>query len=147
MPDTKNKLDSGLTLIELLVVITIIGILTTVAAPYFISYRDKSRVAAAMQTAQTIRDAFASYAQSQVENLYPEGSEIFDWESLKIMCRNNGANLKNTETEQGIACISYTVADDRGEYELTLRVMGIDGSTIGSIIEIKTSGIVKYSLD
>lgn len=147
MPDTKNKLDSGLTLIELLVVITIIGILTTVAAPYFISYRDKSRVAAAMQTAQTIRDAFASYAQSQVENLYPEGSEIFDWESLKIMCRNNGANLKNTETEQGIAFISYTVADDRGEYELTLRVMGIDGSTIGSIIEIKTSGIVKYSLD
>ncbi len=97
MPDMKNKTQCGLTLIELLVVITIIGILATVAAPYFISYRDKSRIAAALQTAQTIRDAFASYAQSQVENLYPESSEISDWESLKTMCRHNGANLKNTE--------------------------------------------------
>jgi hypothetical protein len=49
--------------------------------------------------------------------------------------------------EIGIAFIFYSAADDRSEYELTVRVMGIDGSTIGSIIEIKTSGIVKYSLD
>ena len=142
---TKNH--TGLTLIELLVVLTIIGILAAIAVPNFISYRDKARIAAAMQTAQTIRDAFACYAQSHVGNLYPDSSKISDWDSLITMCRNNGANLNNTEAGQGIQFFSYTVPNDLSNYDLKLKVLGIDESIMGSLIDVQPAGIVKYSLD
>jgi prepilin-type N-terminal cleavage/methylation domain-containing protein len=139
------KNNSGLTLLELLVVIGIIGILAAIAVPSFVSYRDKARIAAAMQTSQSIRDAFASYAQSQVENLYPDSSEISDWDSLKSMCRDNGAQLNNTEAGQGIQFVSYTVPADRSNYELQLKVVGIDNSIVGGFVSVQPAGIVKYS--
>ena len=142
---TKNH--TGLTLIELLVVIAIIGILAAVAVPSFISYRDKAKIAAAIQTSQSIREAFTAYAEAQPENLYPDSSEISDWDGLKTMCRNNGVNLNNTEAGQGIQLFSYTVPGDRSNYELQLRVPGVDESTMGSLIDIQPAGIVKYSLN
>lgn len=142
---TKNN--TGLTLIELMVVITIIGILAAIAVPNFISYRDKARIAAAIQTSQSIRDAFAGYAQSQPENFYPDSAEIPDWDGLKTMCRNNGVNLNNTEAGQGIQFFSYTVPDDLSNYDLQLKVLGIDESIVGSLIDVQPAGIVKYSLN
>lgn len=141
---TKNH--TGLTLVELLVVMTIIGILAAIAVPNFISYRDKARIAAAVATAQSIRDAFAFYAQSQPDNLYPDSSVISDWDSLKTMCRENGTNLNNTESAQGIQFISYTVPDDLTNYEVKFKVTGIDLSIIGSIINVQPAGIFKYSM-
>jgi len=42
--------------------------------------------------------------------------------------------------------VSYTVPLDRSNYDLKLKVLGIDGYIIGSVINVQPAGIVKYSL-
>ena len=43
--------------------------------------------------------------------------------------------------------VSYTVSNDRSNYDLKLKVLGIDGYIIGSVIDVQPAGIVKYFLD
>ena len=56
---------AGSTLIELTVVVAIIASLAAMAVPTFIAYRDRSRVAQAISSSETIRAALASYAAKQ----------------------------------------------------------------------------------
>jgi hypothetical protein len=66
---------------------------------------------------------------------------------FKTRCGNNGANLNNTEAGQGMMFVSYTVSNDRSNYDFKFKVLGIEESIIGSIIDVQPAGIVKYSLD
>ena len=58
----RNLLEKGFTLVELMIVIVIVGILSSVALPNFLSQQDKARATEGTQTISTIlRAAYADY--------------------------------------------------------------------------------------
>lgn len=60
----------GFTLIELMVSISIIGILIAIAIPFFISYREKARVAVAISDLKAMELVISNYAAEQ--GAFPE---------------------------------------------------------------------------
>jgi type IV pilus assembly protein PilA len=69
-----KKSNSGFTLIELLIVIAIVGILATVALPYYQGYVIRARLVEVENAMATIKSAASSYRQDQ--DAWPDCPDI-----------------------------------------------------------------------
>jgi len=141
-----HRREQGVTLYELMISVVIIGLLAAFAVPNFLTYRDKSRIAAAVSTADSIRAALASFAADSVETPYPEAAAITSYDTLVGIVNRQGGALKPTAAAMGIQFKGYTTLDTDGDgvmdsYVLELWVLGMPPTMQGSVVRITPTGI------
>ena len=143
-----RKREGGFTLIELMIVVAIVGILAAIAVPNFIAYRNKSRIAAAVGSIESIRAAIAGYAADSVGNTFPNAADISDYDSLMTLVNANGATLMSTSLAQGFNLRLYTPIDSEPDlviedYTMSFIVNGITADSPGEFVCVSPAGIAK----
>ena len=128
-----------MTIIELMVVVAIIGILGVIAVPSFLAYRNKSRVASVLSTAETMRAALASYAVGSPGNLYPLSEEAADWEALREIINSNGGTLKASLAEMEIVELLYN-SETGQDYNVEITV-SVPVNMRGHKLQVNPGGV------
>jgi prepilin-type N-terminal cleavage/methylation domain-containing protein len=144
----RRQCEAGFTLVESMIIVAVIGVLAAIAVPNFLNYRNKSRLASAIGTGESIRAAFASFATNSPDNLYPAMASITDYATLLTIINRNGGNLKASVAAMGLGVGDYYVIDTDGDgvddaYSLNLTVLGVPNAMRGKVIQITPTGILK----
>ena len=148
---TMEKRGRKFILVELLIAIIIVAVLTVIALPNIIAYRNKSKISTAVSTMDSVRNALESFAFSCFGHPFPADSAIIDWSTLAKICNDNGASLKKTEEEAGITFVSYDRKDSNSDgeddtYELIVELPTVPNDTFGKRIIVTPYGIFKQSI-
>ena len=108
--ERKLKRQEGFTLIELMITIAIIGILSAIAIPNFLSYREKSKIARAQSELKTIQMAIMDLALDT--NMWPNNNlaGIFDPDC------DNGEIDDLTDPDAGLVATNGDFPDWSGPY-------------------------------
>ena len=140
---------SGFTLIELMITVAIIGILAAVATLLFMSYRQKSSIAASLASAHSIQASLISYWTVTRSGVFPAESDITSWSQLVAVCNPHGADLPDDPARLGFQnWLQYTTTDINGNsqeevFSLLLRVNIVSRETPGSQLHITAREILR----
>ena len=107
--------------------------------PNFTAYRNRSRVAAAVATAETVRAALTSYAAEQINSLYPLGDDIEDYDGAVALLNPYGAALSANSAKASIQSLSYD-AEDGATYTLNI-VVNVPEGVAGRQLTVTPDGV------
>ncbi len=133
----RNLLEKGFTLVELMIVIVIVGILSAVALPNFLSQTSKAKATEAKTlSASALKEAQVAWTENGAGGLTA-------WEPTYLP-NGTGGQCPATTTVFGFTCngddptaVSVTAegGDDAGD---------LDGETVVASVNVRTGGVVSY---
>jgi type II secretory pathway pseudopilin PulG len=132
-----------------MITVAIIGILAAVATLTFMSYRQKSSLAACMASAHSIQASLISYSTVTRYGIFPPDSEMTSWAQLTAICNPNGASLPDDPVRLGLQnWLQYTTTDitnnnQEGDFSLLLRLNSVSRETPGSQLHINAREILR----